>query len=130
MRGMYKLSLVFVASGLGGMARYLLAGWVQRFPSEVFPVGTLVVNLTGCAAIGFLAAVAGGRLGLPEEYRVALAAGLLGGFTTFSTFGLETFALFSTGQAARACLNVGLSIVGGLLAVWAGFSLGRLLAGS
>lgn len=118
-----KLLLIFLGSGAGGLARYACAGWTQRWANGAFPLGTLVVNVSGCLLVGFLAAALGGRMLVREEYRVALLIGLLGGYTTFSTFGLETFALLNDGQGWRAALNITASVVLGLAAVWFGHRL-------
>lgn len=87
---MCKLVLIFVGSGLGGVLRYALGGWGQRPADGRFPLGTLIVNVSGCLLIRFLTAAFAGRVLIREEYRVALLIGVLGGYTTFSTFGLET----------------------------------------
>lgn len=116
-----KLLLIFLGSGVGGVLRYTLAGWAQRLGNGSFPLGTLLVNLAGCMLIGFLTAALSGRVLLREEYRIALMVGLLGGFTTFSTFGLETFALLNDGQHGRAALNVAISVAAGVAAVWIGY---------
>jgi CrcB protein len=96
-------------------------GWFQRFANGSFPLGTLVVNLSGCVLIGFLTALFTGPLLIREEYRVGLTIGILGGYTTFSTFGLETFALANAGQFWFAVLNVALSCGLGFVAVWFGY---------
>lgn len=121
---MNKLLLIFLGSGLGGLFRYLLSGWSQRLTSGTFPLGTLVVNGIGCLLIGVLTAAFAGRLLIREELKTALLVGVLGGFTTFSTFGWETFALLNDGQYARATWNVGLSVALGLAAVGVGYRLG------
>lgn len=118
---MSKMLLIFLGSGLGGVGRYLLSGWTQRLANGSFPVGTLAVNVLGCLAIGFLGAALGGRWLVREEYRMAMTIGVVGGFTTFSTFGIETFALLNDGQRLRAAANVALSVVLGLAAVWIGY---------
>lgn len=118
---MFKLTLIFIGSGLGGVARYWLGGWVQRLGNGGFPLGTLAVNVTGCALIGFLTAAFSGRLLIREEYRIALIVGLLGGFTTYSAFGFETFAFLNNGQLLRAGANVALCVAAGLVAVWCGY---------
>lgn len=125
-----KLVLVFVGSGIGGLLRYLLGGWVQKLHGPTFPMGTLVVNLVGCLLIGFCGAALGGRWLVREEYRVGLIAGVLGGFTTFSAFGWETFGFLNDGQFARAAANVALSVVLGLVAVWAGYRLAQFGLGA
>ena len=118
---MTKLLLIFLAGGTGSLARYLLGGWVQRQGTESFPLGTLIVNVVGCLLIGFLTAAFSGRILLREEYRIMITIGFIGGFTTFSTFGLETFTLLDDGQFMRATMNVVLSVGLGLLAVWFGY---------
>ncbi|MCC7316652.1 MAG: fluoride efflux transporter CrcB [Planctomycetes bacterium] len=122
---MNKFLLIFLGSGFGGLLRYGLSGWAQRFGNGSFPLGTLAVNLTGCLAIGFLSAAFSGRILIHEEYRIGLVVGILGGFTTFSAFGLETFALINDGQHIRATLNVILSVGVGLVAVWLGYRLAQ-----
>jgi len=118
---MHKLLLIFIGSGAGGVLRYAVSGWTQRLGNGSFPLGTLCVNFLGCLLVGFLAAALSGRILIREEHRIALLVGLLGGFTTFSTFGLETFALLNNGQYARAALNVALSVGLGVGAVWLGY---------
>ncbi len=120
---MTKFLLIFIGSGAGGVLRYALAGWTQRLANGSFPIGTLIVNITGCLLIGFLSAAFSGRLLVREEYRVAVLIGLLGGYTTFSTFGLETFALLNDGQWWRATANVTASVILGLAGVWSGYRL-------
>jgi fluoride exporter len=122
---MTKLFLVFLAGGAGSLARYLLSGWVQRQGTESFPLGTLVINILGCLLIGFLTAAFSGRILLREEYRIMITIGFVGGFTTFSTFGLETFTLLDDGQLMQATMNVLLSVGFGLLAVWFGYRLAQ-----
>jgi fluoride exporter len=120
---MYRLTLIAAGSALGGTLRYLAQGWVQRLTEGAFPFGTLLVNVLGCFLIGFLnAAFTGPRL-IREEYRIALTVGVLGGFTTFSAFGWETFALANDGQGVRALFNLLLSLTFCLTAVWGGYRL-------
>jgi CrcB protein len=112
---------------LGAIARYALSGFVQRTASfSGFPYGTLVVNVTGCATIGLLAGWVETRQLLGAETRLFLFIGLLGSFTTFSTFGYETLALLRDGAAIRAVANVTLHVGLGLTAAWAGLVLSRL----
>jgi CrcB protein len=126
---MHKLLLIFLGSGIGGICRYLLSGWTQRLANGSFPIGTMVVNVVGCFLIGFLVAAFAGRWLLREEYRIGLIVGILGGFTTFSAFGLETFRLTNDGQFALAALNVVLSCALGLAAVWFGYRLAEVWLG-
>jgi fluoride exporter len=118
---MTKWILIAAGGALGSVLRYALQGWVQRASNGSFPVGTLVVNVIGCALVGFLMAAFTGPKLIREEYRLGIIVGILGGFTTFSAFGLETFSLTNDRQFAFAALNVVLSCGLGLVAVWAGY---------
>lgn len=126
-------ALLWVGAGgfLGAILRYLLGGWVQRLtPAASFPTGTLAVNVLGCLAIGLVAGLVEMRHGLGPGVRLFLLVGLLGGFTTFSSFACETLDLARTGGAGTlglALANVGLQVVLGLAAAWAGLALTRLL---
>ena len=120
---MSKLVLIFLGSGLGGVCRYGLSGWAQRLCNGAFPFDRLLVYVLDCLIIGFLSAAFAGRWLVREEYRIALIVGVIGGFTTFSAFGMETFALLNDGQYLRAAVNVTLSVVLGLTAVWCGYRL-------
>jgi len=120
-----KCVFIAVGGGAGTLLRYLVAGWGQRAFGATFPAGTLLVNVVGCFAIGLLGACFAGPVLIREEHRLALLVGLLGGFTTFSTFGYETLALAQDRQYARAAANVILSNVAGLAAVWIGYRLGQ-----
>ncbi len=127
---MTKLLLIFAAGGAGSVARYVVAGAAHRAAGAAFPVGTFIVNVAGCLLIGFLAAAFAGRWMIREEFRVAILVGFLGGFTTFSTFGYETFSLVTDGQWARAVANAFGSIVVGLAAVWLGYRLAQGVLGA
>lgn len=120
---MYKFVLIFLGSGLGGVLRYLLQGWVQRLVDVSFPLGTMAVNVSGCFLVGVLAAAFSGPVLIREEHRIALIIGILGGFTTFSTFGLETFQLANDGQLRLALANIVGSCLFGVAAVWLGYRL-------
>lgn len=121
--------LVVGAGGfVGASLRYVAGGLVHRVLSPEFPWGTLLVNVTGCFAIGFLAALADERGPLGPTGRLFWMVGVLGGFTTFSTFGYETFALAREGSHALALGNTLAQIVLGLGAVWAGVVLARVVA--
>jgi CrcB protein len=118
---------VGVGGFLGSVLRYLVGGWVHRgFNSPWFPYGTLVVNVTGCLGIGFLAGLAESRQVFNPEARLFVFIGVLGGFTTFSTFAYETSAFLDDGQIIAASLNVGLHVILGLVAVWLGGFLSRI----
>lgn len=121
-----KIGVVFVGAGAGGVLRYWLGGLVQTWFGAhapgwaAFPAGTVAVNVTGCFLIGVLAVALSGSLAAREEVRLALLMGLLGGYTTFSSFGLETIRLAQDDRWALAGANVVLSNVAALLAVFAG----------
>jgi CrcB protein len=114
---------VGVGGGLGALGRYFLNGIVQsRF--GLFPAGIFAINVLGCLAIGLLAGfIAASRLQLHETARAFLTAGVLGGFTTFSAYGLDTLILARGGHTALAAGNALGQMVAGLAAVWVGFSL-------
>ena len=97
------------------------------FAVAAFPHGTLVVNLVGCLLIGFLNGLAASRGLISSQARLFLLIGLLGSFTTFSTFGYETLMLIENSDRASAVVNVLVSVVVGLAAVWIGQSLSRVL---
>lgn len=124
MRG---ILLVGAGSCLGGMLRYLFSTWVHTlFDNPWFPYGTLVVNVSGCVVIGFLSGLADERGLFTSEARLFVFIGILGGYTTFSSFALETFSLARNTQNMAAAANVGLEVILGLLGVWAGNVLARL----
>jgi CrcB protein len=116
---------VSVGGALGALARYLLGGFVHRVIPGFFPYGTFVVNLVGCLAFGLIAGVGESRLILGPGLRAFALIGVLGGFTTFSSFTFETFELFRGGQVLHAAANVAGQVVLGFIALWAGFSIGR-----
>ena len=122
---MEKLLIIFVGGGIGSVARYTLGGWVQGRAASVFPLGTLAVNVLGCAAIGILGAALDGRVLMKPEYRLFLMVGVLGGFTTFSSFAFETLKLAMDGEYFRAAGNVILSNVLGLFVAWLAYVIVR-----
>jgi CrcB protein len=116
-------SVIFVALGgaLGSVFRYLLSTWTQTASKSIdFPYGTLVVNLIGCFVIGFLAQLAEARGVFTSESRVFVFIGILGGFTTFSSFGNETINLLRDSETLNALANVGANVIFGLILVWLG----------
>ncbi len=115
---------VFLGGGLGASLRFLIGESLRPMLKSGFPWPTLAINVIGCALAGFLAA----RFGLnnPEHpWRAFILVGVLGGFTTFSAFGLESLTLAQQGRILLATLYVLVSVLGGLLAVWLGFGLTR-----
>ena len=120
-----------LAVGLGGLGRtlcrYLLSGWVARRYGESFPAGTLVVNLTGCLLIGFLYHLLEERLLIDPILRTGILIGFLGAFTTFSSYGLQTFTLLRDGELLWSGAYVLASNLGGLVLDWIGYMLARAL---
>lgn len=120
-----NLALVGAGGALGAIARYVVGLAAHRGATPgAFPWGTLAVNLAGCLLIGLGAGLADTRGGLPAEARLFLFVGVLGGFTTFSSFGYETFTLLREQHLLRAALNAGLNVAAGLLLVALGHALG------
>ena len=117
---------IAVGGALGSVARHGVNHLVHvRWLTTRFPLGTVVVNVAGCLVIGLLAGLlASERIALRAHWREFVFVGLLGGFTTFSTFGLDTFVLMRTHSAAQAAVNVIVQVAGGLFAVWVGYQLG------
>ncbi|HEX6201633.1 MAG TPA: fluoride efflux transporter CrcB [Thermoanaerobaculia bacterium] len=125
-----KLLLIALGGAAGSVLRYLVAGWVQRAAGGVFPFGTLAVNVAGCFAIGLLNPLFLGPFLIRPELRVAILVGLLGGFTTFSTYGWETLSLGHDGEWLAAAGNLLLHNVLGLAAAWGGYQLARGVFGT
>jgi CrcB protein len=120
---------VALGSALGGVARYGCSSLLARALGETFPWGTLAVNVTGSFVIGFFSALTGpdGRLLVAPDARTFVTVGVCGGFTTFSSFSLQTLSLMRAGELGAAGLNAGLSLALCLLTVWAGFAAGMLV---
>jgi CrcB protein len=118
--------LVFLGAGLGGCARYLLTLLLSPTPAPgSLPWNTIITNLTGCLAIGLLAALIPGS---STHLRLLVLVGVLGGYTTFSSYSRESIDLFQQGHLAPALINVAVSNIGGLLLTLAGLWIGRQLA--
>lgn len=125
--GLPQLLWVGLGGFLGSVARFVVAGFFNRLsPILAFPVGTLAVNLLGCFLIGLLHGLAESRNILGTDTRIFLFIGVLGGFTTYSTFGFESLALLRDGEFFRTSANILLHVIAGLAAVWIGDTLGRL----
>jgi len=125
-----RVFYVFLGGGVGSVARYLTTLAAARLISPEFPFGTLIVNLLGCFLIGFVHEVAMMSARLSPEVRLFLTTGILGGFTTYSTFNYETLSFFEQGQPARATGYAAAMLFGcaaaGALGLWSA----RTLVGS
>jgi CrcB protein len=123
-----NILLVGFGGFIGSVLRYLASGYVQQASKSIdFPFGTLVVNVIGCFVIGFLAQLAEDRGVFSAESRAFVFVGILGGFTTFSSFGNETLNLARDSQMMNALANVGANVVLGLFAVWLGRTVSYLI---
>jgi len=118
---------LFLGGGCGAALRFAVAAWVDERLGPPYPWGTFAVNVLGCFAVGVLATLADEAELMSPHARFFLVAGLLGGFTTFSTFGLESFRLFQEGSGTVAALNIAASVGAGLAAVVLGSALARNL---
>lgn len=123
---MGKIFLIGLAGFIGTLTRYWMSGVVARRYGETFPAGTLVVNLLGCFLVGLLFYILQERFLVNQTVRTVILIGFLGGFTTFSSFGLQTFTLLQERGVGLAFLNLGIANAGGLLLVWAGYTLGKV----
>jgi CrcB protein len=119
------LVLIGIGGAIGAISRYLMGGFVHRLTPSLFPYGTFAVNVTGCLIFGLIAGVDASRLVLGPGGRAFLLIGVLGGFTTFSSFSFETVELARSGQLLQAGANIGGQVVLGLVALWLGYVVGR-----
>ena len=124
---MSQIVAIALGGALGSVGRYLLAGWVGRQMGADFPWGTLAVNVIGGLVMGLLVEAMTLGWSASETTRVFLTVGILGGFTTFSAFSIETVQLFQRGEAAAALAYIAASVVLSVGAVWCGLRLMRLL---
>jgi fluoride exporter len=114
--------LIAIGGALGTLARYALSSFIAGTFGDLFPWGTLIVNISGCFVIGFFAALTGpdGRVAASPDIRQFVMVGLCGGYTTFSSFSLQTLNLLRGGDLLRGGGNIGLSVVACMLGVWLG----------
>jgi len=118
-----RIALIAILGAIGTLARYGLQGVVQTRLGSTFPYGTLLVNLSGCFLLGLIGQFTMNRMVISPDWRVAIAVGFFGGYTTFSSFGWETAKLLEEGAWLRASAYVGASVVTGLLLSVAGIRL-------
>ena len=122
---MQKTIFIALAGLVGTLLRYWVSGFVARQYGERFPWGTIAVNLIGCFITGMVFFLAEERFLVSPTVRAVILIGLLGGFTTFSAYGLQTFTLLRDGEFGLAMLNVITSNILGIFMVWIGYVLGR-----
>ena len=124
----YRILLaVFLGGGVGSVFRQLLSEWTQSITQAHFPLGILLVNIIGCFLIGYLTILLTTQLPISPIWRIGILIGVLGGFTTFSSFSMLTIRLFEVGLYGQAIWNVALSLSGCLLATVAGIWLAQRL---
>ena len=125
---MYRILLLSIAGVFGTLLRYWISGWVAKRYGETFPTGTLVVNLLGCFAIGFLFYLLHERLLVDPVIRTAILIGFFGAFTTFSSYGLQMFTLLRDGEAFLASVYFVTSNVLGVMLAWVGYIVSKNVA--
>ena len=114
-----NMTLIFLGGGMGSLLRYFI-GLLFQEPGTRFPWGTLLVNLLGCFILGGLMSSQWGKFALSDGVRLGLGTGLLGGFTTFSTFGRDAVLFLQAGEIERAALYILTSVVGGVFCAYLG----------
>ena len=124
---MVAVLLVALGGALGSVARYLVGGWISRRLGVSFPYGTLVINLMASFAIGFFLAFAQERAGLSPYWRLFIAVGFVGGYSTFSTYEYESIRLFQDGEMLLGAIYMVGSVAGGAIAAITGITIGSLI---
>ena len=124
---MINIALVATGGAIGSVFRYLVGVWSMRLEGPNFPWGTLAVNIVGSFLIGLLVELVARRLNASIEMRLFLVTGVLGGFTTFSSFSLDAVSLFERGALGLSAFYILASLVVSIAAVFAGLALGRNL---
>jgi CrcB protein len=115
------LALVAIGGAIGSVSRYALSSAILRVTGSLFPLGTFIVNLAGCIAFGAIVGAAEHRFVLTSSARAFLLVGVLGGFTTFSSYVFESAALMQDGQFAAAALNLTGQVAAGLIGFWVAY---------
>ncbi len=128
-KNLLDILLIAVFGAVGAVGRYTVSGWACRAFGESFPFGTMAVNLIGCFLLGAVAHIGQNTELIPPSYRPAITVGMLGAFTTFSTFGYETLRQLQEGLWQAGLTNIAANVVFGLLLVWIGIETARYLVG-
>jgi len=129
MRDLGLIFLIGCCGGIGALLRYAVSSWAASVWATTFPAGTFLVNVVGCGLAGAFAQASVLTSAISPGWRMAIMVGLLGGLTTFSTFGVETIGCLTREQWNMALANVAANVLLGLLAVWVGAALARGLLG-
>jgi CrcB protein len=122
-----RVILLIVFGAAGTLARYGLGGWIQYRAGPGFPYGTLAINILGCFFLGAVGQFGLNHLSMPPDLRIGLTVGLMGGFTTFSTFGWDSVHMLESGEWPQALTYIGASVLGGLAAMMLGLRTGNIL---
>ncbi len=122
-----QFAAIAVGGAFGSVLRYAMSSWVTTLTGRGFPYGTLAVNVAGCLVMGFLFVLFVDRLSDSAVWRAGLLIGVLGGFTTFSSFSIETFNLIEQGEALKAVANAIASVLLCLFATWIGAAIARAI---
>jgi fluoride exporter len=122
-----RIAFLAVFGAVGTLARYGLDGWIQYRVGAAFPAGTLTINLLGCLLLGVIGQFGLNHISMPPDLRIGLTIGLMGGFTTFSTFGWESVHLLEAAEWTKAFVYIGASLVGGILMMILGLRIGNAL---
>jgi len=122
-----RILLLIAFGATGTLARYGLDGWIQYRVGARFPAGTLAINLIGCLLLGVIGEFSLNHISVPPDWRIGLTIGLMGGFTTFSTFGWDTVRMLNDGEWIKAVVYVAASVLGGIICMIAGMRLGNAL---
>ena len=125
---MERFLIVCGAGAAGCGTRYLVSLWAAKRIGQTFPWGTLIVNVVGSFLIALILEFSTRKANFPENLRIGLTTGFLGGLTTYSSFNYETTALVSTGNTARGLLNIGVTLIGCLIFGYLGLLLGRKIS--
>ena len=122
-----QILVIMLGGSLGALMRFIVSSSITEKMGSNFPYGTLTVNVLGSFVMGFLAMLLVERMGLDPLLRLGIFVGFLGAFTTFSTFSMETLNLFEQGESLRALVNMFVSVVLSVLAVWLGVLAGKTI---